>query len=193
MQLQRGHVGHQGFAASGLCVPSLLCSHRSSISGLQPGLKGISTLACRHARPVKHFGLPSPSVPQARGYMTEGQLLGTAFMLSTDIMFWCVSGQREQSYGFDPARVPLPAARRSGLIGAVVFRCVRCSLSYPQQLLETGRAMGACCYLRRRNLIVMLLATEIVMLACNLNFLFASAYLNDMTVSQPATQQRAAS
>ncbi len=37
--------------------------------------------------------------------------------------------------------------------------------------------------LRRRNLIVMLLATEIVMLACNLNFLFASAYLNDMTVS----------
>mmetsp|Transcript_29388 Transcript_29388/g.74939 ORF Transcript_29388/g.74939 Transcript_29388/m.74939 type:complete len:241 (-) Transcript_29388:242-964(-) len=42
----------------------------------------------------------------------------------------------------------------SGLIGAVIFR---------------------------RNLIVMLLATEIVMLACNLNFLFASAYLNDMT------------
>lgn len=43
----------------------------------------------------------------------------------------------------------------TGLIGAVIFR---------------------------RNLIVMLLATEIVMLACNLNFLFASAYLNDMTV-----------
>jgi NADH:ubiquinone oxidoreductase subunit K len=43
----------------------------------------------------------------------------------------------------------------SGLIGAVIFR---------------------------RNLIVMLLATEIVMLACNLNFLFAAAYLNDMTV-----------
>jgi NADH:ubiquinone oxidoreductase subunit K len=43
----------------------------------------------------------------------------------------------------------------SGLLGAVVFR---------------------------RNLIVMLLATEIVMLACNLNFLFAAAYLNDMTV-----------
>lgn len=42
----------------------------------------------------------------------------------------------------------------SGLIGAVVFR---------------------------RNLIVMLLCTEIVMLAANMNFLFASAYLNDMT------------
>lgn len=42
----------------------------------------------------------------------------------------------------------------SGLIGAVIFR---------------------------RNLIVMLLTTEIVMLACNLNFLFAAAYLNDMT------------
>ncbi|MEW5302267.1 MAG: hypothetical protein WDW36_005068 [Sanguina aurantia] len=42
----------------------------------------------------------------------------------------------------------------SGMIGAVVFR---------------------------RNLIVMLLCTEIVMLACNLNFLFAASYLNDMT------------
>lgn len=41
----------------------------------------------------------------------------------------------------------------SGLIGAVIFR---------------------------RNLIVMLLTAEIVMLACNLNFLFAAAYLNDM-------------
>lgn len=44
-----------------------------------------------------------------------------------------------------------------GLIGAVVFR---------------------------RNLIVMLLATEIVMLACNMNFLFGAAYLNDMMVSR---------
>ncbi|KAF5831900.1 NADH-ubiquinone/plastoquinone oxidoreductase chain 4L-domain-containing protein [Dunaliella salina] len=41
----------------------------------------------------------------------------------------------------------------SGLIGAVVFR---------------------------RNLIVMLLTTEIVMLACNLNFLFGAAYMNDL-------------
>lgn len=44
----------------------------------------------------------------------------------------------------------------SGLIGAVVFR---------------------------RNLIVMLLTTEIVMLACNLNFLFGAAYMNDIVVS----------
>ena len=68
---------------------------------------------------------------QARTYLSEGELIGAAYLLTTDIMFW------------------------SGLIGAVVFR---------------------------RNLIVMLLCTEIVMLACNMNFLFASAYLNDMTV-----------
>jgi hypothetical protein len=79
---------------------------------------------------------PNPvSLMQTRGYATPGQVLGHAFMLSTDVMFW------------------------SGLIGAVIFR---------------------------RNLIVMLLATEIVMLACNLNFLFAAAYLNDMTVGAKA-------
>lgn len=33
----------------------------------------------------------------------------------------------------------------------------------------------------RRNLIVLMLSSEIVMLACNMNFLFASAYLNDIT------------
>lgn len=65
--------------------------------------------------------------------LSEGELIGAAYLMTTDIMFW------------------------SGLIGAVVFR---------------------------RNLIVMLLCTEIVMLACNMNFLFASAYLNDMTVSE---------
>jgi NADH:ubiquinone oxidoreductase subunit K len=69
---------------------------------------------------------------QTRSYGSEGEILGAAYLLTTDIMFW------------------------SGLIGAVLFR---------------------------RNLIVMLLCTEIVMLACNMNFLFASAYLNDMTVS----------
>jgi len=47
----------------------------------------------------------------------------------------------------------------SGLIGAVVFR---------------------------RNLIVMLLTTEVVMLACNLNFLFGAAYMNDLVVSSCA-------
>lgn len=73
---------------------------------------------------------PGPLIAPTRTYLTEGQALGNAFLLATDVMFW------------------------SGLIGAVVFR---------------------------RNLIVMLLATEIVMLACNLNFLFAAAYFNDMT------------
>ena len=49
----------------------------------------------------------------------------------------------------------------SGLIGGIVFR---------------------------RNLIVLLLTTEVVMLACNLNFLFGAAYLNDMAVSEPPDQ-----
>ena len=73
----------------------------------------------------------SSALQQTRS-LSEGELIGAAYLMTTDIMFW------------------------SGLIGAVVFR---------------------------RNLIVMLLCTEIVMLACNMNFLFASAYLNDMTVS----------
>lgn len=70
------------------------------------------------------------SLISQRNFITEGELVGSAYLLTTDIMFW------------------------SGMIGAVIFR---------------------------RNLIVMLLCTEIVMLACNMNFLFASAYLNDMT------------
>ena len=37
----------------------------------------------------------------------------------------------------------------------------------------------------RRNLIVLLLCTEVVMLACNMNFLFGAAYLNDMTGKGP--------
>lgn len=73
----------------------------------------------------------APLQQQQTRSLSEGELIGAAYLMTTDIMFW------------------------SGLIGAVVFR---------------------------RNLIVMLLCTEIVMLACNMNFLFASAYLNDMTV-----------
>ncbi|KAJ9519948.1 hypothetical protein QJQ45_030265 [Haematococcus lacustris] len=74
---------------------------------------------------------PTPhSLGGTRSYYTEGQLMGHAFLVATDIMFW------------------------SGLVGAAVFR---------------------------RNIIVMLLCTELVMLACNLNFLYAAAYLNDMT------------
>lgn len=56
-------------------------------------------------------------------------------------------------------------------------------LSCPGLFWATTFYHETCPTYRRRNLIVMLLATEIVMLACNLNFLFASAYLNDMTVS----------
>lgn len=98
----------------------------------------ISTLAGRRAGLGLGLGLGSSgsiasksSMPAQRAYGTDGQHLGQAFLLATDIMFW------------------------SGLIGAVVFR---------------------------RNLIVMLLATEVVMLACNLNFLFGAAYLNDIAV-----------
>mmetsp|Transcript_9992 Transcript_9992/g.21344 ORF Transcript_9992/g.21344 Transcript_9992/m.21344 type:complete len:271 (-) Transcript_9992:443-1255(-) len=113
------------FAASTLLTPS------TNIT------RTMSTLISR-ARgplsPVKGLGLGQAQsrVPamQTRSFGSEGEIVGTAFLLTTDMMFW------------------------SGLIGAVVFR---------------------------RNLIVMLLCTEIVMLACNMNFLFASAYLNDMT------------
>ena len=88
------------------------------------------------------LGLSMPSIKrkdnvgiqaQQSRSLTDGELIGAAYLLTTDIMFW------------------------SGLIGAVVFR---------------------------RNIIVMLLCTEIVMLACNMNFLFGSAYFNDMTVSK---------
>lgn len=75
---------------------------------------------------------PRTSSAPVRTYLTEGQLWGSAFHLTTDLMFW------------------------TGLLGPLFFR---------------------------RNLIVMLLCTELVMLACNMNFLFASAYFNDMSVS----------
>ncbi|KAG1677153.1 hypothetical protein FOA52_000959 [Chlamydomonas sp. UWO 241] len=126
---------------AGLGAPSLL---------LPSAARGLCSLAGRPAAslassgvvasPMQRLGLglgPStlwcptqPGVGARRAYLSDGELLGAAYLTSTDIMFW------------------------SGLIGAVVFR---------------------------RNLIVMLLCTEIVMLACNMNFLFAAAYLNDMT------------
>mmetsp|Transcript_1592 Transcript_1592/g.2463 ORF Transcript_1592/g.2463 Transcript_1592/m.2463 type:complete len:234 (-) Transcript_1592:633-1334(-) len=138
-QLHQGLASSLGFAAHGLgsgvfASSSLLSKQRNPLISSRPSFMAMSTLARRSERPCLGLGvrtsvstgLPSPT----RSFMTEGHVMGTAFMLATDIMFW------------------------SGLIGAVVFR---------------------------RNLIVMLLATEIVMLACNLNFLFAAAYLNDMT------------
>ena len=113
-------------AFGGLAAPSFASS------------RTISSLASRSTPLGLGLGLPtrlsptlSSSTPSSvRAYGSEGELIGAAYLLTTDIMFW------------------------SGLIGAVVFR---------------------------RNLIVMLLCTEIVMLAANMNVLFASAYLNDMT------------
>lgn len=94
----------------------------------QPLLCGLAARSRFPSLPLRH---PAPAMDvQTRAYGSDGELLGAAYIMTTDIMFW------------------------SGLIGAVVFR---------------------------RNIIVMLLCTEILMLACNMNFLFASAYLNDMT------------
>lgn len=86
LQLQHQPLG---FAASGLGLG--LLRPRSPLSSLRPGLMSLSTLACRTG-PVLGLGhRVGPIQPtQARGYLTEGHLLGTAFMLSTDIMFWCV-------------------------------------------------------------------------------------------------------
>lgn len=111
------------FANRGIC--GLISRHGlSSVS--KPA--GIAVKGLGVSLPERRL---APSTPtQTRSYLTEGEMLGAAYLSATDIMFW------------------------SGLIGAVVFR---------------------------RNLIVMLLCTEIVMLACNMNFLFAAAYLNDMT------------
>ncbi|PNH10586.1 NADH-ubiquinone oxidoreductase chain 4L [Tetrabaena socialis] len=75
-------------------------------------------------------GMHPSAVSPARSYYTEGEIFGTTFMYTTNMMFW------------------------AGIIGAVAFR---------------------------RNLIILLLSAETVMLACNMNFLFTAAYLNDIT------------
>ncbi|KAG2488448.1 hypothetical protein HYH03_012955 [Edaphochlamys debaryana] len=75
-------------------------------------------------------GMGSSSAPSVRTYYTEGEVFGTTFMYTTNMMFW------------------------AGIVGAVAFR---------------------------RNLIILLLSAETVMLACNMNFLFTAAYLNDIT------------
>lgn len=120
--------------------PTLFSQRRSFGALTAPSFassRAIHALASRSTPLGLGLGLPSRPLPHsspapssARTYGSQGELIGAAYLLTTDIMFW------------------------SGLIGAVVFR---------------------------RNLIVMLLCTEIVMLAANMNFLFASAYLNDMT------------
>lgn len=117
-----------------------------AVRQLQQQAPMCSLPATRRSAPLGLGGLglplrPSPvaSAVQARSIASDGELLGAAYLLTTDIMFW------------------------SGLIGAVAFR---------------------------RNILVMLLCTEIVMLACNMNFLFASAYLNDMTVGVPQAESR---
>lgn len=85
-------------------------------------------------------GMGAPSSAVAAGphvssrsmshFYTEGEIFGTTFMYTTNMMFW------------------------AGIVGAVAFR---------------------------RNLIILLLSAETVMLACNMNFLFTAAYLNDIT------------
>ncbi|GFH07111.1 uncharacterized protein HaLaN_01866 [Haematococcus lacustris] len=124
-----------------------LDAERHGSDSRTPGVSRDAALQMQQRRlSAPTFGtLSSPRVPfvtnpalgarpfaacRTRSYYTEGQLMGHAFLVATDIMFW------------------------SGLVGAAVFR---------------------------RNIIVMLLCTELVMLACNLNFLYAAAYLNDMT------------
>lgn len=110
-----------GFAASPLLAGSRQLSTMSGMRKpslpLKAGMGNGSALDARVANAV-------------RSYYTEGELFGTAYLYTTNIMFW------------------------AGIMGAVAFR---------------------------RNLIVMLLSAEVVMLACNMNFLFASAYLNDIT------------
>ena len=118
--LQRRAFG--GLAAPSFASSRTISSLASRSTPLGLGLGGLPT----RLSPTLSSSTPS----SVRAYGSEGELIGAAYLLTTDIMFW------------------------SGLIGAVVFR---------------------------RNLIVMLLCTEIVMLAANMNFLFASAYLNDMT------------
>ncbi|GLC44292.1 hypothetical protein PLESTB_000761700 [Pleodorina starrii] len=76
--------------------------------------------------PLPGMGSPAP----VRTYYTEGEIFGSTFMYTTNMMFW------------------------AGIVGAVAFR---------------------------RNLIILLLSAETVMLACNMNFLFTAAYLNDIT------------
>ncbi|GFR40325.1 hypothetical protein Agub_g864 [Astrephomene gubernaculifera] len=108
-------AGSAGFAAS-----TLLGMPMRRRAGALSSLK-------RPAMPM----LPGmgPAAP-ARTYYTEGEIFGTTFMYTTNMMFW------------------------AGIVGAVAFR---------------------------RNLIILLLSAETVMLACNMNFLFSAAYLNDIT------------
>lgn len=141
-----GLVDNQRDAAPQTQQPALptlgnMFSRRSPLgfaaSPLASTSRNLASLASQQSiRAVKGLGLglgsragPTDAV-QTRSYGTDGEIFSTAWLLTTDMMFW------------------------SGLIGGVVFR---------------------------RNIIVLLLCTEIVMLACNMNFLFASAYLNDMT------------
>ncbi len=92
--------------------------------------RGPAGLTRRPALPLlPGMGGPTSTSP-ARSYYTEGEIFGTTFMYTTNMMFW------------------------AGIVGAVAFR---------------------------RNLIILLLSAETVMLACNMNFLFAAAYLNDIT------------
>ncbi|KAG2429576.1 hypothetical protein HXX76_010811 [Chlamydomonas incerta] len=111
--------GAAGFAASPLMA--------------MPARRGTGVMGARRpALPMLPGMGPAttPSAALARSYYTEGEIFGTTFMYTTNMMFW------------------------AGIVGAVAFR---------------------------RNLIILLLSAETVMLACNMNFLFTAAYLNDIT------------
>ncbi len=108
-------AGLGSFAAS----PLLPGQRRMGLAGHQQRASALAQLAAQ------------PNGAQAlRSYYTEGEIFGSTFMYTTNMMFW------------------------AGIVGAVAFR---------------------------RNLIILLLSAETVMLACNMNFLFAAAYLNDVT------------
>ncbi|GIL44161.1 hypothetical protein Vafri_1689 [Volvox africanus] len=110
--------GFTGASAGGFAFSPLLTSGRRRVGmmgGMRPPLV-----------PLPGMGSTAP----VRAFYTEGEVFGTTFMYTTNMMFW------------------------AGIVGAVAFR---------------------------RNLIILLLSAETVMLACNMNFLFTAAYLNDIT------------
>ncbi|EFJ39420.1 NADH:ubiquinone oxidoreductase subunit 4L [Volvox carteri f. nagariensis] len=111
-------VGLGSSAGSFAAAPILTMAGRRRVGAL-------SSLR-RPLVPVPGMGTAAP----VRSYYTEGEIFGTTFMYTTNMMFW------------------------AGIVGAVAFR---------------------------RNLIILLLSAETVMLACNMNFLFTAAYLNDIT------------
>jgi hypothetical protein len=151
------------------------CSTAKDEQAPQQQQQGPPMLSASAIRPhaLRMAGILSCAQPQA----LAGSLQQSSFAASQAIRgLGTLSLPKRLSLAGTTARTLAPARARTFYTQGEVFGTV---FQFTTNTMFWAGIIGAAAF--RRNLIVLMLSSEVVMLACNMNFLFASAYLNDIT------------